>query len=236
MNTHTEEYKGYTILIALDDDPQNPREFDNLGLMVCAHPKYILGDYMLGKGWNEKSRHDPVPFVSNPQAFQSWIKANTYHGRIVALPLYLFDHGGISLQARPFGDPWDSGMVGYIYVTRERIQKEYGWKNLTTKRIQFILATLQAEVMLYNDYLIGNVYGWIVQDEAGETIESVWGYYGQVGKDYAISEAKNCIDYTIRQEIKTNGQQLILPGLEEHLQEEVQLERQKLDTAVDAGR
>jgi hypothetical protein len=34
----------YTLKIMLDCDPQNPREYDNLGKMICWHRKYRLGD------------------------------------------------------------------------------------------------------------------------------------------------------------------------------------------------
>lgn len=41
---HEEVYKGLVIKIERDEDPENPREWDNLGTMVCWHPKRILGD------------------------------------------------------------------------------------------------------------------------------------------------------------------------------------------------
>ena len=40
----TEEYRGYIIEIHQDFDPMNPRtEWDNLGIMVTSHGKYIIG-------------------------------------------------------------------------------------------------------------------------------------------------------------------------------------------------
>ena len=32
------------VRIKRDDYPQNPREWDNLGTMVCGHRRYCLGD------------------------------------------------------------------------------------------------------------------------------------------------------------------------------------------------
>ena len=37
-------YKGYIIKIFQDEMAENPREWDNLGTMVCFHPDYNLGD------------------------------------------------------------------------------------------------------------------------------------------------------------------------------------------------
>jgi hypothetical protein len=36
--------RRYKLEIAYDTDPQNPREWDNLGTMVCWHRRYSLGD------------------------------------------------------------------------------------------------------------------------------------------------------------------------------------------------
>ena len=38
------ENERYKLEIFDDLDPTNPREFDNLGIMVCFHSRYILGD------------------------------------------------------------------------------------------------------------------------------------------------------------------------------------------------
>ena len=40
--------------------------------------------------------------------------------------LYLYDHSGITMSTGSFCDSWDSGQVGFIYVTKEDIEKEYG--------------------------------------------------------------------------------------------------------------
>lgn len=235
---HEEKYKGFVITLEQDDNPEDPRSWDNLGMMVCTHQRYNLGDYMLERGWVLKSRrNESVPFYNSIDGFKDWISHMSKLGKILCLPLYLYDHSGITMQTRPFGDPWDSGQVGYIYVTKDAVLKEYGWKYLTQPRIKRILAYLQQEVITYDQYLTGDVVGWQVwRDHAGgELLESVWGYYGKAGELQAIQEAKDAIDYEIRQEIKINGQQLSLPGFEGYLPEEVQLERERLDTLTDTG-
>ena len=42
------------------------------------------------------------------------------------LPLYLYDHSGITMNTGGFSCSWDSGQMGWIYATKEDIQKEYG--------------------------------------------------------------------------------------------------------------
>ena len=43
--TMDEAYKGFTISILQDAFPANPRtEWENIGTMICSHPRYELGD------------------------------------------------------------------------------------------------------------------------------------------------------------------------------------------------
>jgi hypothetical protein len=39
-----EKYKGYEFEIKSDFEPENPREWDNLGTMKRYHSRYNLGD------------------------------------------------------------------------------------------------------------------------------------------------------------------------------------------------
>ena len=43
----------------------------------------------------------------------------------------------------------------------------------------------------WNDYLSGNVYGYVVEDERGEHLDSCWGFYGDYNADGGcLSEAR----------------------------------------------
>ena len=52
----------------------------------------------------------------------------------IALPVYLYDHGGITISTSPFSCPWDSGFFGIIAVPLDKVRREYRWKNITAKR------------------------------------------------------------------------------------------------------
>ena len=162
-----EKYHGYTIKIYQDPDPMNPRtEFDEFGKMICFHRRYDLGD-----------KHD-----MSVEELQELVERKD----VVALPLYLYDHSGITMRTRPFGDPWDSGQVGYIYADAGMIKKEYGSVTAATKEKARKL--MQGEVETYDDYLTGNVYGYVIENPDGEHVDSCWGFYG--GTDEAFKEAK----------------------------------------------
>ena len=175
-DTLVQEYKQgeYTIEIHRDDmHDESPREWENLGTMVCWHNQYNLGD--------RQPDYSPEEYFRN---FQPSIMLN----------LFLYDHSGITMQTTPFSCQWDSGQVGYIYVSIADIKKEYNWKLLTQQRREKIERYLRQEVKTYNDYLTGNVYGYIIKDSNDEDVESCWGFYGDYDK-FCLSEAKDCVTW-----------------------------------------
>ena len=98
--------------------------------------------------------------------------------KYIVLKLYLYDHSGISLSTSPFSCPWDSSQVGYIYVSKETAYKEYGIKRITKEWKDKILLYLEGEVETFNQYLNNDVYGFTIEDEDGNVIDSCGGFYG----------------------------------------------------------
>lgn len=172
------EHRGYTIKVYPDEDPLNPRkEWDNLGVMYCWHGRYDLGDNN--------------PYSSPDDLYAELSKAD------VVLPLYLYDHSGITINTGEFSDPWDSGQVGYIVAYADAIRKEWNVKRISKQLREKVRDILRSEVKMYDDYLTGNVYGYVIEDAMGNEIDSCWGFYGDT--DYMISEAKSMIDYDIEE-------------------------------------
>ena len=148
------EYKGYEIKIYQDEYPESPREWDNLGNMLCKHPDYDLGDVKESKAMDHEE-----------------IKEYVKRKDVIALPLFLLDHSGLWMRTGRFEcdyGGWDTSMVGYITITHEKVKEEYGWKQLTKKRIQKIEGYLEDEVRTYSDYLEGGVVGF--RDGNGPTM------------------------------------------------------------------
>lgn len=170
------EHNGHTVKILTDYDPINPREdYDNLGTMVCFHRRYNLGDK------HEFSVEEAKKFAARKD--------------VIALPVFLYDHSGITINTTGFSCPWDSGQIGFIYITKEKARAEYGWKLITEKRRQKLFQYLRNEVETYDQYLTGDIYGFRILDEAGEEIEEIWGYFGM---DSACDEAKSIIDARVK--------------------------------------
>jgi hypothetical protein len=111
---------GETLTVSLvhDEDCGSPRDYDNLGTMVCWHRNYHLGD-----------THD----YQHPDTFLEWFRTQPGNRKAVLLTVYMFEHGGVALSTGDFGDPWDSGQVGWIYALPERIREDQMCKKITKK-------------------------------------------------------------------------------------------------------
>lgn len=147
----------YNLNIFRDEDAENPREWENLGKMVCWHRRYNLGD-----------THD----FDSPQDFY---ETDEYKNAFAILPLYLYDHSGITMSNNDFGDRWDSGQVGHIYATKESVREMLGREPTEADR-EHILDILKGETKTYDQYLQGDCYAFTIQDQTGETVESVGGF------------------------------------------------------------
>lgn len=116
---------------------------------------------------------------------------------MVILPLYLYDHSGITMNTGGFSCPWDSGQVGWIYADHDMTKKEYG--EVTPETLAKAESLLQSEVEEYDYYLTGQCYGFKLYEGDAE-IESRWGFLGDMHdvkkyiKEYLPSECENIID------------------------------------------
>jgi hypothetical protein len=169
----------------MDDMPQNPRtEWDNFGIMWCEHKKYKLGDYD-----NELVKK----LIDHNRDNSSWEQSERYlrlflKGKGVYIPLYMLDHGGLTIGIAVFNDRLDSGMIGFIFATDEMIVKEFG-ENTPENRIK-AFKLLKCEVETYSQYVSGDVYAVVVQFNYGED-HVCWGYYGidsveEAAKEYGL--------------------------------------------------
>lgn len=222
----TENYKGFAINIMPDEDASNPRtEWDNAGTMVCWHSRYNLGD-MEGNTPISKDYSEPdylfaeiagidrdsaycmgIYDKQGPQALSQYLY-NAACKVAVILPLYLYDHSGITISTGTFGDKWDSGQIGYIYITLEHARIEHNWKAIIKERRAKLIQWLKGEVDSYDNYLTGEVYGFEIIDSEGESLDSCWGFNGDCGIKYALAEGRNHIDYEISTRIKKHLQEV----------------------------
>lgn len=172
-NVIVDQYKkGNEVLqIILDEDPGSPREWDNLGVIATWHRRYTLGDI--------QPKEDSAEFI-----------AELPEGSVM-LPVYMYDHSGLALSTSPFSCPWDSGQLGIIYATPERVT-ELG---VAPEDVE---AALRSEVVVYGQYVSGDVYGYRrlsrpVCETCGQVVEeeldSCWGFYGTDWKENGLLDS-----------------------------------------------
>jgi len=148
-----------TVKIFVDEEPLNPRtDWEPLGTILYTSSRYTLGD----KRVSSEEIEEIIADVNN-----------------VYLPVYAYIHGGIALSTGGFNDPWDSGQCGIIYISKEKIAKEYG--DATPATVEKVLGYLKGEVETFSKYLKGEVYGYVIEEE-GEEPESCWGFFEDPSK------------------------------------------------------
>ncbi len=203
--------KQFRVRYEQDDNPSNPREeFDHVGTMACWHRRYYLGDkhesedaesYLRSLAGNHTE--EDVGEVDMEKVHE--ILEEHY----MILPLYLYDHSGITMSCSSFSCPWDSGQVGFIYCSLKKA-KEEGVKDIEK--------CLRSEVEEYDQYLTGDVWGYIVErkddeseDDEWEHEDSCWGFFGE---DFVKQEGESMLKWHLDEQKKYQDEvEPFLPGI-----------------------
>lgn len=159
----------YTLEVEQADWVDDPRNENNLCTMVCWHRDYRLGDKhnfdnsdefmqhlyldVTGKHWCDDHESDD---------WQDVYKELQTTNLVLIKPINLYDHGGLTVSTSncyPYNDRWDSGVVGFIYVTKKTIFEECG--NITEENwLERADKYLEGEMKTYDQYLRGDVYSF----------------------------------------------------------------------------
>lgn len=196
-----------TVKVVADDndyDHDSPREWCNLGTMVCWHRRVDLGDETIDTG-----QYESLAEMVEAHAGENPIYVN----------LWLYEHSGMTMTAtlptvgNPYSCRWDSGQVGFAYVSVEKLIEEYG--SDTPEHRATALEVLMAEVETYDAYLRGDIAGFVIEDEDGDVLESCWDFYPSksskddiFGFNYVMEEAVSLAEHIYAKKIATKGEQL----------------------------
>ena len=188
-----EEYhKGYTIKIQYDDCSDNPREaWDNLGVILAQDSFANEVDTWV----KDEVRED---FNNGVDIEKSLAK---HFGEIaLVLPVYKYSHGCSlystgSFIGRAHHAAWDSSQTGFIFVTKEAARKRFGRKRITQTVLDQINDCLVGEIKYFSAYANGDVYGFNILDDDGESVDSCWGFYDY---DECVDYAKEEIDMMVK--------------------------------------
>lgn len=209
---HEENYKGLTIYIVPDYDPAlNPiDDYDMLGKQVYWHRRMNLGHC-----WKETNKYSPMEWLEreiNDDVYELWQENHSrrleyqdylmelFIKKNLVIPVSAYEHGGITISAsgrRAGWDSFDSGQLGFVYVSNSDAYKEFNVTKITPEIREKVEQRLISEVEEYDYYLTGQVYGYIIEDENGEHLDSCWGFLGDY--KYCLEEAKSAADYWAEQ-------------------------------------
>lgn len=181
--------KTYKLEVALSENAENPRMWDNFAKLVCFHRRYDLGDKHNYKFDDYESWEEVEEAIRNE------------HNVIAMAPLYLYDHSGITIATKPFGCRWDSGRVGVAYVTKEQLEYIGGFEENAQEY-------LEAEVKTYDSYIRGEVYDYSIIEvetcnlgcEHDNVVESCGGYYTE---EEALEQGNLMLAYYTKQAVES---------------------------------
>lgn len=160
----TETIKGHIVQILPDPDAEGPREcFGHIATFAFFHKRYSLGDKV------EIKSEDYPGWTEMEQAIVRMYKPS------YITPVYMYDHSGLVLSTSPFPCPWDSGRVGFMWISDP---------NIPPDKQPLIV---EDEIQELNQWLSGDV--WMINiDDGKECLGGVYGY------NDAVEEAKRMID------------------------------------------
>lgn len=204
----TYQVGAYTVQLHYDDMPYSPRDWDNLGTMVFEQQRQYMtgeenmGDFsdvllwalgaeyieqLLGLTAYDAFEQGGVDELTEIQVLSLYHALDT---RAVVLPLRVCDSGSSGASIRVCAEDQANG---YIYCDRDTILREYGRERLSAKLLAQVEGILRAEVEVYDQYLRGEVYGFIVTDPDGKPLDGCWGFFGPAGLERAKESAQEAI-------------------------------------------
>ena len=163
------QHNGYTVRIIADEDAEPPENDDNGLFIVTTRNRYF--ELLHDKQDAQQCRED------EDLCKKYWI-----------FPLRAYVHSGVALSlygGGQFSDPWDSGQIGFVFAAKSE------WRYERRERKKCVSAHKAAEsyVEAWNQYLSGDVWGYVIETPDGEHVDSCWGFYGL---DCCKQEAISC--------------------------------------------
>ena len=184
---------GCTIEIHQDTDAQDPREWgDNSLFLVGYHRDFRVEApvYHCDRAKNNAlfNKEDLIAFF-NGEDSENYSNSGVfpqYH--IFKLEAYI--HSGVRLALSSEGNfpdrRWDVSQLGAVFVSRTKLNGK-----LSAKQARKYALGLIEE---WNQYLSGQVYGYITKDEQGNHLDSCWGFYGDPKESGLMDEARASIN------------------------------------------
>ena len=178
-----------TVGIYTDDTPSSPREWSNIGkLYMFNNRNFELGDERLS---------DRETFLDNYPDPRTYFAEELDCKRtdIIIHDIQVVFHGNSSpSDLRMMAHDREHPRDGYYVTTKQFIREDQQVKAISKAIMAKVERLMRGEIDTYTQYINGEVYGYTITcDLTGETVDSVWGFYGDDDK-YLNEAIKDAID------------------------------------------
>jgi hypothetical protein len=177
---YTYQHAGLRVEIVYDERTGSPRDVDPIGTVIGWARDLKLGERQVDL---ECTSRDAI------------IADLRRDGARVILPLYYSSHGP---QCRlDIGESLDDDALksssGVVYVTAEKLRREFAVKRITSAVLDKAKRLLTLEISDYSHYLTGAVYGYVIRDWLKDALARDYGFYGlDACESEANSIAEDC--------------------------------------------
>ena len=180
-----------------DSAPMNPRNDENLGtfytFMSNRHSPDSHNNFRTFSEWIDSilspTKATIVGTMFRNEGAEKGMAALMEYGKdagYILFPVWHYTHSGTVYACsitNPFSCQFDSGLAGVIFVTKERLYREYG-KRISTKIVAEVKRIFDAEVRLYGCYAEGEVYEYYFEGEE----DGIAGCYGDIEESGVLVE------------------------------------------------
>lgn len=150
-----------------DTDAQSPMENDDCVFLIADHRDCFIPPEKGIRSFDVQTEIDA--------------RKKTHH--VFLLEAYI--HSGVVLALAGEGNfpdrQWDVSLLGAVFVPKS------DWRLRASAR-----KIALGKVAEWNQYLSGDVWGCIVEDDEGNHLDSCWGFYG---REYAEQEGQSMLAY-----------------------------------------
>lgn len=162
-------------------------EHDRLGILCTWHRRYdFTPDEVIADAyWTaydaldeaEQYRADDGLLALDDPRILTETLAET--DSVTLLPLYAYEHGDIAISLAPFSDGWDSGQLGFIFTTHDRVADWLGKTvtELTPEDLAEGEKIIKAEAIEFKHFVEGDIYQYSLYRN-GEHVDSQGPFIG----------------------------------------------------------
>ncbi len=187
--------------LVYDQHATNPREGGSLGTILIAPRKahWVAANPDVAVDTSIRFGDSPYGHWDNLRREQLNLKKSDI---AIAYPITAHTIGGEISLSLGYKSGWGYDVVGFIYITKETLRKEYGVKRITSITQQRAKNCLQDELDMLTAWLNGDCYGWQIKEytltddgldwkEVG-ILDDCWGYFD---KEHAIDDMKDMLNH-----------------------------------------